>query len=105
MRRRHPSAAAVLRSFREGRRRLVREQLRHESLSLTHALHFDGDGLQRVLDACQTLLDHRIVEFAASLPEEMKIRGSGQKMLLRALMKDKLPASILNRKKIGFDDE
>jgi asparagine synthase (glutamine-hydrolysing) len=48
-------------------------------------------------------LDHRIVEFTASLPAKLKIRGSQQKILLRELMKDKLPASILNRKKIGFD--
>jgi asparagine synthase (glutamine-hydrolysing) len=48
-------------------------------------------------------LDHRIVEFAASLPTKLKIRGSHQKVVLRELMKDKLPSSIVNRKKIGFD--
>lgn len=48
-------------------------------------------------------LDHRIVEFAASLPENYKIRGSQLKFLLRHLMKGKLPHSILHRKKIGFD--
>jgi asparagine synthase (glutamine-hydrolysing) len=48
-------------------------------------------------------LDHRIVEFAANLPENMKIRGSKQKFLLKHLMKDKLPASILYRSKKGFD--
>jgi asparagine synthase (glutamine-hydrolysing) len=48
-------------------------------------------------------LDHRIVEFAAALPANLKIRGSEQKVVLRSLMKDKLPASILNREKIGFD--
>jgi len=48
-------------------------------------------------------LDHRIVEFAATLPARLKIRGSQQKVVLRELMKDKLPPSILKRKKIGFD--
>lgn len=48
-------------------------------------------------------LDHRIVEFAASLPAEMKIRGTKQKVVLRELMRDKLPESILKRKKTGFD--
>jgi asparagine synthase (glutamine-hydrolysing) len=48
-------------------------------------------------------LDHRIVEFAASLPTKLKIQGSQQKVVLRELMKDKLPTSILKRKKIGFD--
>jgi len=48
-------------------------------------------------------LDHRIVEFAAALPANLKLRGSEQKVVLRSLMKDKLPAAILNREKIGFD--
>jgi asparagine synthase (glutamine-hydrolysing) len=48
-------------------------------------------------------LDHRIVEFAASLPASFKIRGSCQKFLLKELMKGKLPAAIRRRKKIGFD--
>ncbi len=48
-------------------------------------------------------LDHRIVEFAATLPASLKIRGSRQKFLLKDLMKDKLPQSILQRSKIGFD--
>jgi asparagine synthase (glutamine-hydrolysing) len=48
-------------------------------------------------------LDHRIVEFAATLPDSLKMKGSRQKLLLKELMKDKLPASILNRKKVGFD--
>ena len=48
-------------------------------------------------------LDHRIVEFAASLPSEFKIRGSRQKVILKDLMKGKLPPAILQRKKVGFD--
>jgi asparagine synthase (glutamine-hydrolysing) len=48
-------------------------------------------------------LDHRIVEFAASLPERLKIRGSRQKVILRSLMKDRLPQSVLAHGKIGFD--
>ena len=48
-------------------------------------------------------LDHRVVEFAASLPPSLKIHGSRQKVILKNLMRDKLPASVLSRKKIGFD--
>ncbi len=48
-------------------------------------------------------LDHRIVEFAAALPEAYKVRGSELKFILRELMKGKLPRSILYRKKSGFD--
>jgi len=48
-------------------------------------------------------LDHRIVEFAAKLPAKMKIDGSRQKVILKDLMKDKLPPTIIQRKKTGFD--
>jgi asparagine synthase (glutamine-hydrolysing) len=63
----------------------------------------DRMSMAHSLEVRPPLLDHRIVEFAASLPEEMKIRGGRQKVLLKELMKDKLPATILNRKKTGFD--
>jgi asparagine synthase (glutamine-hydrolysing) len=48
-------------------------------------------------------LDHRIVEFAATLPANLKIRGAKQKIVLRELMRGKLPESTLRRKKMGFD--
>ena len=48
-------------------------------------------------------LDPRIVDFAAGLPQGLKIRGFTQKYVLRELMRGKLPASVLNRPKTGFD--
>ena len=48
-------------------------------------------------------LDHRIVEFAATLPAHLKIRGRRQKIVLRELMRGKLPESTLRRPKEGFD--
>ncbi len=48
-------------------------------------------------------LDHRILEFAATLPTSLKMRGSRQKFLLKQLMAPKLPPAIVQRKKIGFD--
>jgi asparagine synthase (glutamine-hydrolysing) len=48
-------------------------------------------------------LDHRLVEFAATLPASLKIVGSRQKLILKELMRDKLPPAILQRKKMGFD--
>ena len=48
-------------------------------------------------------LDHRIVEFAASLPAHLQIHGSRQKVILKNLMRGKLPPSVLSRKKVGFD--
>ncbi len=48
-------------------------------------------------------LDHRIVEFASRIPASLKISGSHQKIVLQHLMKDKLPKSVLQRPKVGFD--
>jgi asparagine synthase (glutamine-hydrolysing) len=48
-------------------------------------------------------LDHRIVEFAATLPARLKIQGAKQKVVLRELMKGQLPPAILKHGKIGFD--
>jgi asparagine synthase (glutamine-hydrolysing) len=47
-------------------------------------------------------LDHRLVEFAAQLPDEWKLSGLTTKRVLRAAMKGLLPESILNRPKMGF---
>jgi asparagine synthase (glutamine-hydrolysing) len=55
------------------------------------------------LEVRPPFLDHRIVEFANSLPENLKVRGSTLKYVLRELMKDKLPRAVLARKKEGFD--
>ncbi|HET8923513.1 MAG TPA: asparagine synthase (glutamine-hydrolyzing) [Candidatus Acidoferrum sp.] len=85
--------------------------------SLNRYLAFDqryyltDDILQKVdrmsmahsLEVRPPFLDHRIVEFAASLPEHFKVDGARQKVLLKSLMKGKLPASLLRRSKTGLD--
>ncbi|HEX4001143.1 MAG TPA: asparagine synthase (glutamine-hydrolyzing) [Candidatus Acidoferrales bacterium] len=63
----------------------------------------DRMSMAHAVEARPPLLDHRLVEFAASLPAAMKVNGSRQKVLLRELMHDKLPASVLNRRKAGLD--
>jgi asparagine synthase (glutamine-hydrolysing) len=47
-------------------------------------------------------LDHPLVEFAASLPQRLKLRGWTTKYVLRQAMRDLLPEEILSRKKMGF---
>jgi asparagine synthase (glutamine-hydrolysing) len=47
-------------------------------------------------------LDHKLVEFAASLPVRMKLRGLTTKYILRKAMAGVLPNEILTRKKMGF---
>jgi asparagine synthase (glutamine-hydrolysing) len=47
-------------------------------------------------------LDHRLVEYAATLPDAWKLQGWTTKRVLREAMKGLLPDSILNRPKMGF---
>jgi len=63
----------------------------------------DRMSMAHALEVRPPFLDHRIVEFANSLPGHLKIDGSRQKVLLKTLMRGKLPPRILTRKKIGFD--
>jgi asparagine synthase (glutamine-hydrolysing) len=48
------------------------------------------------------LLDHRIVEFAFSLPEKVKIKNGQLKYFFKQSLRDILPDVILNRPKEGF---
>jgi asparagine synthase (glutamine-hydrolysing) len=63
----------------------------------------DRMSMAHSLEVRPPFLDHRVVEFGASLPESLKIRGRRLKFVLRELMKDKLPAAVLSRPKEGFD--
>jgi asparagine synthase (glutamine-hydrolysing) len=63
----------------------------------------DRMSMAHSLEVRPPFLDHRVVEFAATLPDNLKIRGGKLKFLLRELMKDRLPKSVLTRKKEGFD--
>jgi asparagine synthase (glutamine-hydrolysing) len=48
------------------------------------------------------LLDHKLLEFAAGLPENFKIRGLTTKYLVKTALRHRLPKEILHRKKAGF---
>ena len=48
------------------------------------------------------LLDYRVVEFAAKIPAELKIRNRDKKHLLKKSVKDLLPDAVLRRTKMGF---
>ena len=55
------------------------------------------------LEARCPFLDHRLVEFAATLPETMKLKQNIGKALLRQVADNLLPPEITQRKKHGFD--
>jgi asparagine synthase (glutamine-hydrolysing) len=48
------------------------------------------------------LLDHKVLEFAASLPPEMKLNGHRTKYILKKALSKRIPKEIRSRKKAGF---
>jgi asparagine synthase (glutamine-hydrolysing) len=54
------------------------------------------------VEARPPLLDHRLVEFAATIPAELRLRGGTTKYLLKQAMRGILPDEIIDRPKQGF---
>lgn len=62
----------------------------------------DRASMAASLEARVPLLDHRVVEFAASLPLHMRVRNGQGKWLLRRLLYKHVPRELVDRPKKGF---
>lgn len=54
------------------------------------------------LEARSPLLDHQLMEFAASIPADLKVRGREKKWIFREALREWIPDEILDRPKQGF---
>ena len=54
------------------------------------------------LECREPLLDHELVELAATIPGELKVKGGRLKHLMKAALEPTLPDDILNLAKRGF---
>ncbi len=54
------------------------------------------------LEARVPLLDHKLLEFAATVPTSLKLKNGRSKHLLRRLLERHVPPAIVNRPKQGF---
>lgn len=54
------------------------------------------------LEGREPMLDHRILEFAAQLPDEYKYQNGIKKRILREITHDYIPKELLDRPKMGF---
>jgi asparagine synthase (glutamine-hydrolysing) len=62
----------------------------------------DRMSMANSLEARVPLLDHPIVEFACSLPPDLRLRGGTTKYLLKQVLQGHVPAEVLTRAKQGF---
>lgn len=62
----------------------------------------DIASMMNSIECRSPILDHKVVEFANSLPLEYKLRGFKKKHIFTDTFKDLIPSEIINRKKMGF---
>ena len=62
----------------------------------------DRASMAHSLEVREPLMDHELVEWAATLPSNLKLRGRNGKYLLKKAMEPMLPQEVLYRPKMGF---
>ncbi|HSD39595.1 MAG TPA: XrtA/PEP-CTERM system amidotransferase [Rhodocyclaceae bacterium] len=62
----------------------------------------DRASMAHALEVREPLLDHKLIEWAATLPSAMRIKGQEGKFLLKKASESLLPNDILYRPKMGF---
>jgi asparagine synthase (glutamine-hydrolysing) len=62
----------------------------------------DRASMAHSLEVREPLMDHPLVEWLATLPSDMKMRGTMPKFLLKKAMEPQLPDDVLYRPKMGF---
>jgi asparagine synthase (glutamine-hydrolysing) len=58
--------------------------------------------MAHALEARSPFLDHDLMQLAASIPAELKVRGREKKWILREALRQWLPGDLLDRPKQGF---
>ncbi len=63
----------------------------------------DRAGMGFGLEVRAPLIDWKLMELAASMPSEFKIRNGSKKWILKQLFESRLPDGLVNRRKQGFE--
>jgi asparagine synthase (glutamine-hydrolysing) len=81
-----------------------------KALAFDYLSYLPGDILTKVdratmsisLEGREPLLDHNLIEWVATLPDQLKYNNTKSKYLLRKIVHKYVPASIMERPKMGF---
>ncbi|HTM11112.1 MAG TPA: asparagine synthase (glutamine-hydrolyzing) [Verrucomicrobiae bacterium] len=74
----------------------------HSYLPLDILTKVDRMSMACSIEAREPLLDHKLVEFAATIPPELKLRQGDTKYIFKRALRGILPDTIINRPKQGF---
>lgn len=88
----------------------IDSDLVHQMMALDTLGYLPGDILVKVdrasmshsLESRMPFLDHRVMEFAWSLPLEMKLNNTESKIVLRRVLEKHVPRELFERPKMGF---
>ncbi len=69
-----------------------------------YLLSSQGDrmGMANSVEGRYPFLDHRLIEFLSSVPSQFKLKGLEEKYLLKKVVNDKIPGSIVKRSKQAY---
>lgn len=85
----------------------MQDQLTWHSLSIIHKTYLkmaDRASMYATLEARVPYMDKNLVEVALNLPQQARIQGDLNKVLLRTLFQNELPSEIIYRKKVGMNE-
>jgi asparagine synthase (glutamine-hydrolysing) len=95
---------------RETLRRISRASRLHKMIYVdtkhwladSHLIMMDKMSMANSIELRAPLLDHRLVEFSAALPESSKVNLLRSKILFKDVFKPEIPKAIIDRPKRGF---
>jgi asparagine synthase (glutamine-hydrolysing) len=78
--------------------------LESEIFMSSYLLSSQGDrvGMANSVEGRYPFLDYRVIEFAAKLPPDFKMHGLNEKFILKRMMNNRLPDSVLKRPKQAY---
>ena len=82
----------------------------HQMLAIDYQTYLPDDILQKVdragmsvsLEGREPFLDHRVIEWAAQLPQSYKYKKGNKKFILKEIVHQYIPRKMMDRPKMGF---